>query len=131
MTAADYALQAGRLAAESLMEDVCVIDRPGEAVTDPETGVVAPSFTLVYEGPCKVQQTLAQSSSVEAGGAVFTVQNARVDVPVGAGPVAIDDRIRLVVVSANPDLAGNTYRIKELFEKSWQTAQRIPVEELT
>lgn len=128
---AEAALAAGRIAAESLMVDPCIIDRPGEPVTDPETGAVSPSHTPVYDGPCKIQQTLAQSSSPEAGGAVFTVQGARVDIPVGAGPVATGDRVRLGEGVHNPDLTGNTYRIVEIFEKSWQTAQRVRVEELT
>ena len=122
------------------MLDTCIIDRPGEPVTDPETGAVSPSHTLVYplpgwesedDGRCKVQQTLAQSSSPEAGGAVFTVQGARLDIPVGVGPVATGDRVRIVTASSNPDLVGNVYRVVEIFEKSWQTAQRIRVEELT
>lgn len=127
---ADAALAAGRIAAESLMVDTCIIDRPGEPVTD-DDGVVSPSYTPVYSGPCKVQQTLAQSSSPEAGGAVFTVQGARVDLPVGVGPVATGDRVRMVTAASNPDLVGNVYRLVELFEKSWQTAQRTRVEELT
>lgn len=125
------ALAAGRALAESLMVDTCIIDRPGGAVTDPETGAVTPSYTPVYIGRCKIQQTMAQASSPEAGGAVFNVQTSRVDLPVGVGPVETGDRVRLPVATSNPALAGNTYRVRELFEKSWQTAQRIPVEELT
>lgn len=125
------ALAAGRVAAEALMVDSCIVDRPGPSVMDPLSGKVQPSYSPVYSGPCKVQQTLAQSSSPEAGGAVFTVQSARLDLPVGVGPVAVGDRVRMVVASSNPDLVGNVYRVKELFEKSWQTAQRVRVEELT
>nr|WP_273544751.1 DUF6093 family protein [Arthrobacter jiangjiafuii] len=123
-------MAAGRVAAESLMTDTCIIDRPGEPTTDPD-GVVSPSYTPVYIGRCKVQQTLAQSSSPEAGGAVFTVQGARLDIPVGMGTVATGDRVRMVTAMSNPDLVGNVYRIVEIFEKSWQTAQRVRVEELT
>lgn len=125
------ALAAGRELAESMMVDACIIDRPGEPVTDPKTGAVAPSYTPVYEGKCKVQQTLAQSSSKEAAGAVFNVQTSRVDLPVGAGPIETGDRARITATRFNPALVGNVYRVKELFEKSWPTAQRIPVEEMT
>lgn len=121
----------GREAAESLMVDTCIIDRPGEPVTDPESGAVTPSYTPVYEGKCKVQQTLAQSSSKEAGGAVFNAQTSRVDLPIGVGPIRTGDRVRMTAARFNPALVGNVYRVKELFEKSWPTAQRIPVEELT
>ena len=124
-------LMDGRIAAEALMVDSCRIERPGEVVTDPDSGVVSPSHELVYEGRCKVQQTLAQSTDAEAGGAVFTVQGSRLDIPVGAGPVRTGDRVRMLSGVHNPALAGNVYRIVELFEKSWQTAQRVRVEELT
>ena len=121
-----------RREAEKGMVDTCIIERPsGEPVTDPDTGVVSPSHELVYEGRCKVQQTLAQSTDAEAGGAVFTVQGSRLDIPVGAGPVRTGDRVRMLSGVHNPALAGNVYRIVELFEKSWQTAQRVRVEELT
>ena len=126
----EEALFAGRVLAESLMVDRCRIERPGEVVTDPETGVVSPSFELVYEGPCKVQQTLAQSSSQESGGAMFTVQDSRLDIPVGAGPVAPGDRATMLTGVYNPALEGNVYRVTDLFEKSLQTAQRLRVEEL-
>lgn len=117
--------------AEALMVDTCRIERPGEVVTDPETGAVTPSYTLVYEGRCKVQQTMAQSRSAEAGGAVFTVLDTRLDIPIGAGPVAPGDRASMLTGVYNPALVGNVYRITEPFEKSIQTAQRLRVEELT
>lgn len=117
--------------AESLMIDTCVIDRPGDPVTDPETGAVTPSYTPVYVGRCKIQQTIAQSASPEAGGAVYTVQDSRLDIPVGAGPIETGDRVVITGARFNPALIGNLYRVTELFEKSWPTAQRIRVEELT
>lgn len=112
------------------MIDSCIIDRPGKAVTDPETGKVAPSYTPVYTGRCKVQQTLAQSSSREAGGAVFTVQPTGLHIPVGAGPVRSGDRVRMVSGVTDPALLGNQYRVVETFEKTWPTAQRLRVEEM-
>lgn len=133
MTLADdinYLLPVLQEEAEALMVDTCRIERPGEAVTDPETGVVAPSYTLVYEGKCKVQSTQPQSRSAEAGGAVFTVLDTRLDIPIGAGPVAPADRVTMLTGVYNPALIGNVYRITEPFEKSWPTAQRLRVEEL-
>lgn len=117
--------------AESLMLDSCIIDRPGEPVTDPETGAVTPSYTPVYEGKCKVQLGASQAASPEAGGAVFNVQRSRLDLPIGVGPIETGDRVRITAARFNPALADNVYRVTELFEKTWQTAQRIPVEELT
>lgn len=123
-------LRRGRRDAERLMLDSCVIDRPGEPTTDPD-GVVTPSYTPVYEGKCKVQLTASQAASPESAGAVFNAQRSRLDLPVGVGPIMPGDRVRIVTAMSNPALVGNTYRVTELFEKSWQTAQRIPIEELT
>ncbi len=112
------------------MVDTCRIERPGEVVTDPETGAVSRPHERVYEGKCKIQQTMAQSRSAEAGGAVFTVLDTRLDIPIGAGPIAPNDRVEMLTGVYNPALIGNVYRITEPFEKSFPTAQRLRVEEL-
>jgi hypothetical protein len=126
------------------MKDVVVISRPGAPMTDPETGEVTTSLTDVYAGPCKVQQTIAQSSSPEAGGHQFTVQSARLDIPVSVTGIAVGD----VAVASFLDTAtypdgtfpGDlvypaairevTFRVVELFEKSYATAQRLRVEQV-
>lgn len=113
------------------MFDACTVDRPGPSVTDPDSGVVAPSLTRIYVGKCKVQQTIAQSSSPEAGGHSFTVQSTRWDTPVSAGPFAVSDVVTMTGAVLDPQLAGRVYRVVELFHKSGATAQRVRVEEVT
>jgi hypothetical protein len=135
----------GRLAAEALMKDSVTISRPGSAVTDPATGNVAAGLTLVYAGKCKVQQTISQSSTPTAGGHSFTVQTARLDLPVSANGVQVGD----VAVASFLDTATYPdgtfpgadvypaaihearFRVIELFEKSYATAQRLRVEQVT
>lgn len=112
------------------MVDSCTVHRPGAPVTDPDTGVVTPSLTLVYTGKCKIQQTLAQSSNPVAGGHVFTVQDTRWDTPVGVGPFAVNDVVTVTVAVLDPDLVG-VFRVKELFHKTMATAQRTRVEKVT
>ncbi len=135
----------GRKMAESIYKDTCTINRPGAAVTDPDTGEVTAPLVLVYAGPCKVQQTIAQSSNPTAGGHSFTVQSARLDVPTWVTGVQVGD---LAVASfldtaTYPDgtFPGDdvypgavrelTFRVVELFEKSYATAQRLRVERMT
>ena len=130
MSAAD-AVAEGRLQAELLMFDSCTVDRPGPVVTDPDTGVVAPSLTRIYEGRCKVQQTIAQSSNPTAGGHSFTVQSTRWDTPVSAGPFAVNDVVTMTGAVLDPQLVGRVYRVVELFHKSGATAQRVRVEEVS
>lgn len=134
-----------RAQAESLMKDTVVVSHPGAPVTDPVTGDVTVPLTDVYVGRCKVQQTVAQSSTPTAGGHVFTVQSARLDIPVGVTGVDVGD----VAVASFLDTAtypdGSfpgpnvypaavrevTFRVVELFEKSYATAQRLRVEQVT
>jgi len=143
--AAQALTRAGRRAAESLMKDVVVISRPGVPVTDPDSGEVTTSLTDVYAGPCKVQQTISQSANPEAGNHQFTVQSARLDIPVSVVGIKVGD----VAVASFLDTAtypdgsfpGDgvypaavreaTFRVVELFEKSYATAQRLRVEQVT
>jgi len=124
------AVLAGRREAEALMVDECTVSRPGDPVTDPETGNVTPGSTFVYSGPCKVQQTISQASNPAAGGHSFTVQDSRVDFPVSAGPLLVDDVVTITASVLDPQLVGREMRVVELFHKSFATAQRTRVEEL-
>lgn len=121
----------GREAAEALMVDSCRVHRPGLAVTDPATGKVTTPLTLIYEGKCKIQQTLAQSSKPEAGGHQYTVQNTRWDTPVDAGPFEVNDVVTVVAAVLDPQLNGNAYRVDEPFHKTGATAQRTIVKQVT
>ena len=112
------------------MVDACTVTRPGEPVTDPDTGDVTPSMTPVYSGPCKVQQTISQASSPEAGGHAFTVQDSRVDFPVSAGPLLVNDVVTVTSSVLDPQLVGTEFRVIELFHKSMATAQRTRVSEV-
>jgi len=127
---AEAAVLAGRREAEALMLDECTVTRPGDPVTDPDTGTVTPGSTPVYSGPCKVQQTISQASNPSAGGHQFTVQDSRVDFPVSAGPLQVSDSVTITASALDPQLVGRTFRVAELFHKSFATAQRTRVEEL-
>lgn len=122
---------AGRTTAESLMLDTCTVERPGAPVTDPVTGAVTPSLTLIYTGKCKVQQTLAQASNPVAGGHSFTVQDTRWDSPITAGPFAVNDVVTITASALDAQLVGRKFRVTELFHKSMATAQRVRVEEVS
>lgn len=119
------------------MIDACTVHRPGDPVTDPETGDVVVNSTLIYgpdspkKGKCKVQQTLSQAANPVAGEHSFTVQDSRVDFPVDAGPFNVDDVVTMTASVLDPQLVGREFRIAELFHKSAATAQRTRVKEVT
>lgn len=120
----------GRVKAESLMVDACTVGRQSGVFTDPITGQVVPTFVTVYAGKCKVQLTTSQASNPTAGGHQFTVQGLRLDLPVAAGPVLVDDMVTLNAAVLDSQLVGRVYRVTEVFHKSMATAQRTGVSEV-
>lgn len=130
----------GRRAAESLMDTTATVDRPGKAVTAAD-GTVSTPLTRVYPTPaelsagnpgrCKVQQTISQASNPVAGGHIFTVQDARVDLPISAGPFGVGDVITVTGSGNNPHLVGNVYTVDEEFEKEHLSSQRLRVKQVT
>jgi len=116
-----------RAHAESMMRDTCTISRVTGTTLDVDGGEI-PDRTVIYgpqvephKGRCKVQANQLTDMSPEAGGATVTVLRYRVDIPVAAGPIQIGD---LIVTS------GRHFRVTGLHDKTWQTAQRLPVEEV-
>jgi hypothetical protein len=114
--------------ADSMMLDACTVSRPAGTVTDPVTGNVTPSSTLIYEGKCKVQGTESQASNPVAGGHAFTVEDLEWQAPIGAGPFEINDVIIHTAAPLDPHLVGTTYRVTSLARKTAKTAQRFRVE---
>lgn len=116
--------------AESLMLDQCTVTRPGEPVTDPDSGVVSNGSTLVYAGKCKVQSKDSSTSSPEAGGHSFTVVSRQVHIPAGSADVRDDDVVTITAATLSR-LVGKVYRVDGFTPDSYDTAFRIPVKEVT
>lgn len=130
MISAEAVTLRGRLAAEALMIDSCLVERYAGDVTDPLTGVVSEGWETVYEGVCKVQGRQAQASSPVAGGHVYTVEQLMIHLPVSAQS-RLDDRVTIVTATMDPDLAGATFRLTELARGTYRTADRWNVEAVT
>jgi len=119
-----------RKAAEELMVDACTISRPGEPVTDPETGEVTDSTTPVYSGRCKVQSKDSATSTPDAGGASFVMVSRQVHIPAGAADVRDGDVVTVTASLLNPFGVGKQYRVEGFTPDSFETAARIPVKEM-
>lgn len=119
--------------AEALMVDTCEVTRQDDAqeVTDPVTGEVTSGATEVYTGRCKIQTGEVQEATPTTGGRLVTVQRYQLHLPIGAGPVAVGDLVRLTAATQDAQLAGRVYRIIATHHKSLATAQRIELEEVT
>lgn len=124
------ALKAGRLAAQSMYIDTYTVSRPGEPVTDPETGEVTNGAVEVYTGKGKIQVNAASAENPEAGGHQFTVQSMSLHVPVNAGPFQISDTVTVIASPLDPERVGHQFRITALHDETFATAQRLKVEQM-
>ncbi|GAB3166621.1 DUF6093 family protein [Myceligenerans halotolerans] len=122
-------IRAGRRAAEKLMVDTCTVHRIGDPVTDPDTGEVTPSKTLLYTGRCKVQTYEAQEFNPEVAEAIRAVQRYTVHVPVASFAPEVGDVVEITAATLDAQLTGRRYRVAALLHKSMATAYRLGVEE--
>lgn len=130
---AHTAVVQGRAAAEAIMVDSCTITRStGEVgALDPATGLQTPTApTTVYTGKCRVQTYEAQEARPASGQHVFSVQRYSVHIPAGT-QVRVDDQVTISSATLDPDLTGRTYRVTGLLHKTFATANRLLVEEIT
>lgn len=124
------------------MVDSCVIRRvtgePGPI--DPATGLRTPApREVIYplpdaedplDGRCKVQTFEPYESNRDSGGHIYTEQRYSLHLPIGAGPIHVDDEVEITAAVTDPQLVGREYRIAGRHNKSLATAQRIPMEEV-
>ncbi len=131
MTALSVTLR-GRTAATALMVDACTIAHPGAAATfNAATGVYAdPAGTVFYTGPCQIQVGLAVGGS-DAGGAELTVLRLVVKVPVTVVGVEVDDVVTVTASLLDPDLVGRVFQVTAGHAKTFATARRLQVDEVT
>ena len=124
------ALPVFRHEANSLMLDECTITRPGEPVTDPDTGDVTNSAETVYAGKCKVQSKDSATSSPEAGEHTFTVVSRQVHIPANAADVRDGDVVTITTSRLNAFTVGKQYRVSGFTPDTFDTAARLPVKEI-
>lgn len=123
-------LAKARANAEDLMTDQCVVTRPGDTTTDPETGLPNTGTEKVYEGCCKVQTSGGLASEQTEGGAaqnmgaVSLVWSLYMHFPFGTDGLRAGD-VAEITESANPLLKGRRLRlVSPQSEKSHATACR-------
>lgn len=115
--------------AESMMITPCRIIRPTGVTAHPVTGADIPTSTTVFVGGCKVQTSQPQPRLGESAAAAVTTQSLQVHVPVSSGPYRTNDVVE--ILDAPDGQVVRTLRIEAPHWKSWQTAQRLPVEEVS
>ncbi len=123
----------GRRAAEAIMSTTVRVRRyTGKPVTDPETGQVTRSFSVVYEGKAKIAAYEAFEQVKDVAGSQQTLSRTRVDFPVGLFSVLPGDEVHVISDSADPMLSGKVLRVTVPAPyKSHATALRCFVEEVS
>lgn len=126
-------LARGRAAAEALMVDACVIRHRTGHVTNPTTGVTTPTYSAVYTGACRIQQSAQGTASTpaDAGEAHLMLVPLVVQVPMSVIGVAEGDEVTITASVHDADLVGRVFRVRHLAHKSHMTARRLGVEEVS
>jgi|SRR6185369_13042921 len=122
--------QRGRWAAEKLMIDTCLIEHPTGHSTNATTGVVTETFSLLYNGPCKVNHVSAPSPQ-DVAEASLAVLNPTVNVPMSVVGVVEGDRVTIVLCRLDPELTGRVFRVRGPIHNTYLTARRLQCVEVT
>lgn len=113
------------------MVDSCTIRRPNESAVDPDTGVITPAYTLIYSGPCRIQQRTPRAQPRNVGEAEVFVARLELHVPTSVTGVNSDDLVNITSSSHDQDLIGRSWHIRELAHKTYASARRFSLIEVT
>ena len=124
------ALARGQAAAEALMVDACTIRRGnGDSVVDDNTGVEPETFTDLYTGMCRVQQSPTGGGAQEQtpGEDYQLHQRLEVQLPLSVTGLAVDDLVTITAAAHDPELVGQVFVVRDLFAKTHPTSRRLGV----
>jgi hypothetical protein len=127
------ATQRGRVAAEALMVDAVTVQHKTGESTDQETGVVTPVYSTVYTGKAKVQQSSPATNPTDVGEAAVFVGQMTLHLPVTTATAAAapDDLVTVTACLLDASLVGKTFRLRGPAHKSYLTARRFPMVEVS
>lgn len=125
----ESALARGRAAAEALMVDACLVERPtGETTSG---GVVTPTWDEIYEGKCRLQVRTQDGQGSTVGEAYQLVARTELQIPVTAAELLAGDRVTMTAAALDPQLAGKVYTVRDVLAKTHLTSRRITLLEVT
>lgn len=124
----DRVLKRGRRRFKKRMRDTCIIERPGEKISDGRGGETV-EMLLVYEGKCYLRYPgLAFETNHDLAGVNVVESRAVVRVPFG--PVFRPDDVIEITASADTEhLVGTRLRVASIDDQSQATAQRLLCED--
>ena len=135
MTASDL-IARGRAAAERLKTDTVTVTRVTAGASgplDPVTGLPStPEETVtVYTGAGKIQTYEPHESARKSGEHVWIEQRYHLHLPITADEVDVGDTVTVTSSVTDPQLTGRAYRVAGEHAKTWATARRLLLDEIT
>ena len=129
---AQTAIVRGRRVAEALMVDACTIRRRTGEATDPNSGVITPTYGAdLYSGKCRVQQRQLGGQGQNVGEAYVIVERYEVHLPMSVTGLLEGDQITITASALDPDLVDRVFIVRDVAAKSHLTARRVGVTEVT
>jgi hypothetical protein len=125
------ATRRGQAAAERLMVDACTVAHlTGE--TEGPGGVITSTYAApFYTGKCQVQIKAEAGQAVTVGEAQRIVSRKVVKLPMSVLGVREGDRITITAAGLDADLVGRVYTARDVESKTYLTARRVTVLEVT
>lgn len=115
----------GQPFAEMLMSDTVRLERDGTATTDPATGVVNSTPTVLYTGKARIRpETTSEADALNAGEARDLLDQFLVSIPFSATDARPNDTI-IVTASADPSLVAARMRVIGVVRGTAVSARRL------
>lgn len=99
---------------------------------DPDTGEREPApTTTVYTGPGKVQTHEPHESARKSGEHIYIEQRYHLHLPISATEADVGDSVTVTSSATDAQLVGREYRVAGEHAKTWATARRLLLDEIT
>lgn len=122
----------GRVWAEQLMVDRCVIERRSGRVFNDDTGQYDDTWEPVYEGKCRMQVSKWKPVEETPGGAItYHIAEATVQLPVDGTLYERGDRVRVTHATMDTALLEQVMVVKNTVTKTHDVIRRLGVSEVT
>ena len=120
----------GRVAAEALQVDTCTIQRVVSLATDPDTGVVTPTYSTIYTGKCRLKLSVAVARPLTVGEAQEFTQHPILSLPATTTGIQVDDLLTITATLLMPSLVGRVFHLRAVPGQSHMTAARFEIMEI-
>lgn len=130
--ASAYALARARARFAARLTDRCTIRRKTGIASTGSDGVETPTWTVVYSGPCRLQEQGRGGRRQESGEASFVVMHPELQLPVATSVgVRRGDIVTIDSCANDADAVGRKLAIRDEVSKSESSSRRMTCEEAT